>query len=165
MARAGPERAAGADVFPPAASGVDTFPVVKRVPEAGREVGPRLGPGTAPDDPLRREGRLVLGGKERRRAELLKEDCRRRSRDRSVAHARLDLRAWRRSLGALRDRPELRALTGMFERWQEEILNDFTDRVTQGVVEGATNRAKVVERRADGYRTIENVRLHLLLAG
>jgi transposase len=63
------------------------------------------------------------------------------------------------------DLPEMQALDGMFCRWQEEILNYFTFRVTQGGVEGRNNRTKVIERRAYGYRTFTNLRRRLLLAG
>jgi transposase len=184
MDMAGNYRAAVQEVLPQAVIVVDKFHVVKRVTEAVREVWQRVMRGTDPDDPLRSDGRLVLWGKERltgdkwtklnallwrfpplRQAYLLKEDFRRWYRCSSVPHARLELRAWRRTLVEVRDLPELRALSGMFDRWQEEILNYFTYRVTQGFVEGSNNRAKVFERRAYGYRNVENLRLHLLLAG
>jgi transposase len=184
MDMAGHYRAAVQEVLPQATIVVDKFHVVKRVTEAVRDVWQRVIRGTAPDDPLRSDGRLVLWGRERltgdqwttlnallwrspplRQAYLLKEDFRRWYRCSSLPHARLELRAWRRTLFDIRDLPELRALSGMFDLWQEEILNYFTYRVTQGFVEGTNNRAKVFERRAYGYRNVENLRLHLLLAG
>jgi len=67
------------------------------------------------------------------------------------------LNAWRRMAADLPDLPEFVALGGMFDRWQEEILNYFTYRVTQGFVEGKNNLAKVLERRAFGYRNVDNL--------
>jgi transposase len=52
----------------------------------------------------------------------------------------------------------------MFALWQEEILNYFTYRVTQGFVEGKNNLAKAFERRAFGYRNVDNLSRHLRLA-
>jgi transposase len=183
MDMAGNYRAAVQEVLPRAAIVVDKFHVVKRVTEAVRDVWQRLLRRADLDDSLRRDGRLVLWGKERltadqwtalnallrrfpplRQAYLLKEDFRRWYRCSSRLHARLELHAWRRTLAEGTDLPELRALSGMFDRWQEEILNYFTYRVTQGFVEGSNNRAKAFERRAYGYRNVENLRLHLLLA-
>jgi transposase len=68
-------------------------------------------------------------------------------------------------IAALTDLPEMRALARMMTLWQEDILNDFTFRVTQGPVEGQNNRAKVIKRRADGYRNFSNYRRRLSLAG
>ena len=45
-----------------------------------------------------------------------------------------------------------------------KILNYFTHPVTQGFVEGKSNLAKVLERRAFGYRNVDNVRVQLQLA-
>ena len=60
--------------------------------------------------------------------------------------------------------PEMQALGSMFTGWGEEILNYFTTRVTQGLVEGKNHRAKVIQRQAYGYRTFANYRLRRLLA-
>jgi transposase len=65
----------------------------------------------------------------------------------------------------LSELPERPALGGMFRRWQEELLNSFTFRVTPGGVAGRTNRAKGSERPASGSRNFANVRRRLLLAG
>jgi transposase len=184
MDMAGNFRAAVQAVLPQATIVADKFHVVKRVTEALRQVWQRLGHGKGRDDPLRTDGRLVLRAREHlsaeqraqlepllwrypslRRAYLLKEDFRRWYRTATTATARLELRAWRRTVGELPDLPEFRALAGMFASWQEEILNYFTYRVTQGFVEGTNNRAKVLERRAYGYRNVQNLRLQLLLDG
>jgi transposase len=181
MDMAGHYRAAVQAVLPGATIVVDKFHVVKRVTEAVREVWQRLKAG-AHDADLTRVGRFVLHAGEHlssaqatqlnvllwrypalQRAYRLKEDFRRWYRDSCSPHARLELQAWRRTLSEASDLPELGALAGMFDRWQEEILNYFTYRVTQGFVEGTNNRAKVFERRAYGYRNVENLRLHLLL--
>jgi len=154
------------------------------VTEAVRQVWQRLVHGKDRDDPLRTHGRLVLRAREHlsaeqrarlepllrrypslRQAYLLKEDFRCWYRMATSATARLELRAWRRTVAELPDLPELRALAGMFALWLEEILNFFTHRVTQGFVEGTNNRAKVLERRAYGYRNVQNLRLQLMLGG
>jgi transposase len=77
----------------------------------------------------------------------------------------LEVRAWRRTLFAVANLPEFRALRGMFELGQEEILTYVTARVTPGDVAGKNNSAKALERRAFGYRTVDTLRLHLRLAG
>jgi hypothetical protein len=61
-AMAGHDRAVVQAGLPRAAIGVDTFPVVKRLTEARREVWQRVLRGTDPDDPRQSDGRLVLGG-------------------------------------------------------------------------------------------------------
>jgi len=171
-------------VLPHAAIVADKFHVIARITEAVRDVWRRLLRGKRRDDPLRRTGRGVLRGREHlsleeeatlrgvlrsypalRRAWLLKEDFRRWYRAASAATARLELRAWRRMIVDLPDLPEMPALEGMLNRWQEEILNYFTFRVTQGPVEGHNHRAKVIQRRAYGYRSFPNYRRRLLLAG
>jgi transposase len=176
-------RAAVQEVLPQAVIVADKFHVVKRVLEALRQVWQRLVRARGPTDPLRAEGKLVLWAREHlrpdqtvaldallwrhpplRTAYLLKEDFRRWYRESSAKNARLELRAWRRTLGEVSDLPELRALSGMFDRWQEEILNYFTYRVTQGFVEGKNTYAKALQRRAFGYRNVANLRAHLCLA-
>ena len=181
MARA--YRAAVQLVLPAAAITVDKFHVVKRVQEALAAVWHRLVRGKNRTDPLRQHGRLVLRNREDlsvadwarftpvlrqypdlRRAWLLKEDFRRWYRTATARTARLELRAW---LAMVTDRaglPEFQALRAMFTEWREEILTYFASRVTQGVVEGNNNRAKVIQRQAYGYRNFHNYRLRLLLA-
>jgi len=184
MDMSGAFRAAVEAVLPHAAIVADKFHVIARITEAVRDVWRRLLRGKRRDDPLRRTGRGVLRGREHlsleeeatlrgvlrsypalRRAWLLKEDFRRWYRAASAATARLELRAWRRMIVDLPDLPEMPALEGMLNRWQEEILNYFTFRVTQGPVEGHNHRAKVIQRRAYGYRSFPNYRRRLLLAG
>jgi transposase len=184
MDMSGAFRAAVQAVLPDAAIVADKFHVLARITEAVRDVWRRLVHGTGRHDPLRRSGRGVLRGREHlspeeevtlravlrsypalRRAWLLKEDFRRWYRTASAATARLELRAWRRMIADLPDLPELQALAGMLTQWQEEILNYFTFRVTQGPVEGQNHRAKVIQRRAYGYRNFANYRRRLLLAG
>ncbi len=97
-----------------------------------------------------------------RKAYLLKEDLRRWYRQSTPKDARLELLAWRRMVADLPDATEFSALDTMFAQWQEEILAYFTYRVTQGVVEGKNNRAKVIERQAYGYRNFPNLRRRLL---
>jgi len=180
----GPFRAAVQVVLPNAAIVADKYHVVARITEAVRAVWRRLLRGKGRHDPLRSVGRWVLRGREHlspeeettlrvvlrpypalRRAWLLKEDFRRWYRTASAGTARLELSAWRRMIAELPDLPEIQALDGMLTLWQEEILNYFTFRVTQGPVEGQNNRAKVIQRRAYGYRTFTNYRRRLLLAG
>jgi transposase len=184
MDMSGAFRAAVQAVLPDAAIVVDKFHVIARITKAVREVWRRLLHGKGRDDPLRGTGRGVLRGREHlsldeeatlrtvlrpypalRRAWLLKEDFRRWYRAASATTARLELGAWRRMIVDLPDLPEMRALTGMLNLWQEEILNYFTFRVTQGPVEGQNHRAKVIQRRAYGYRNFTNYRRRLLLAG
>jgi transposase len=184
MDMSGTFRSAVQAVLPDAAIVADKYHVVARITKAVRDVWHRMLRGKQRDDPLRRVGRWVLRGRENlsreeeatlrrvlrpypalRRAWLLKEDFRRWYGAASAASARVELGAWRRMIADLPDLPEIRALDGMLNLWQEEILNYFTDRVTQGSVEGQNNRAKVIQRRAYGYRNFTNYRRRLLLAG
>ena len=48
------------------------------------------------------------------------------------------------------------------QNWEEEILNYFTWRYTNGFTEGKNNKIKVLKRQAYGYRTFENFRLRIL---
>jgi transposase len=169
MDMAGNFRAAVQEVLPQTAIVADKFHVVKRVGQALGQLWRRLLRGKPKDDPLRKEGALALGAYEHlnpadrstldlllraypllHRAHRLKEDFRAWYRRCSAKDARLDLTAWRRMIADLPALPEFQALAGMFALWQEEILNYFTDRVTQGFVEGKNNRAKAFERRAFG---------------
>lgn len=184
MDMSGTFRSAVQAVLPDVAIVVDKDHVVARITKAVQDVWRRLLRGKGRDDPLRHTGRWVLRGRDHlspdeeaslrlvlrpypdlRRAWLLKEDFRRWYRAASAASARLELSAWRRMIPQIPDLPEIRALEGMLKLWQEEILNFFTFRVTQGPVEGQNNRAKVIQRRAYGYRNFANYRRRLLLAG
>lgn len=58
----------------------------------------------------------------------------------------------------------LRTLKNTLSRWREEILNFFRYRLTNARVEGFNNVAKVIKRRAYGFRSFENYKLRLLNA-
>ena len=65
---------------------------------------------------------------------------------------------------ALSSVPEIRTLRGTLMRWRTEILAYFSLGLTNGMTEGFNNNAKVVKRRAYGYRSFRNYRLRLLNA-
>jgi len=58
----------------------------------------------------------------------------------------------------------LLTLRNTLKRWREEILNFFRYRLTNARVEGFNNVAKVIKRRAYGFRSFENYKLRLLNA-
>jgi transposase len=60
--------------------------------------------------------------------------------------------------------PELQTLRRTLMRWRKEILAYFDTGLTNGRTEGFNNKAKVVKRRAYGYRSFANYRLRLLNA-
>lgn len=62
------------------------------------------------------------------------------------------------------DLPEIKTLRRTMLKWKEEILNYFLTRLTNARTEGFNNKAKVVKRRAYGYRSFENYRLKVLTA-
>jgi len=176
-------RAAVQLVLPHAVITADKFHVIARVNEALARVVTRLMKGRKRTDPIRRAARLVLRNREDldaaawerltpvlrlvpqlRRAWLFKEDLRRWYRTATAATARLELRAWQRMVADTGALPEMQALVSLVSGWGEEVLNYFTTRVTQGVVEGKNHRAKVIQRQAYGYRNFTNYRLRLLLA-
>jgi transposase len=76
----------------------------------------------------------------------------------------------KRALTVLTDRlaaaslPELQTLRRTLMRWRREILAYFATGLTNGRTEGFNNKAKVVKRRAYGYRSFQNYRLRLLNA-
>ena len=49
-------------------------------------------------------------------------------------------------------------------RWRNEILEYFKNRLTNARTEGFNNVAKVVKKRAYGYRSFKTYRLALLQA-
>lgn len=59
---------------------------------------------------------------------------------------------------------ELKRLRRTLMSWREEILNYFKTRLTNARTEGFNNVAKLVQKRAYGYRSFENYRLRLLNA-
>lgn len=65
---------------------------------------------------------------------------------------------------ALSQLPEIKRLRKTLVRWRQEILNYFRTRLTNARTEGFNNVAKLVQKRAYGYRSFENYRLRLLNA-
>jgi transposase len=59
---------------------------------------------------------------------------------------------------------ELNTLAKTLHKWAEMILNYFQHRLTNGRTEGFNNKAKLVKRRAYGYRNFENYRRRVLCA-
>jgi transposase len=60
--------------------------------------------------------------------------------------------------------PELNTLARTLARWRSEVLAYFDTGLTNGMTEGFNNKAKLVKRRAFGYRSFQNYRLRLLNA-
>lgn len=60
--------------------------------------------------------------------------------------------------------PEVQTLRRTLKSWFNEILNYFKWRLTNARVEGYNNVAKLIKKRAYGYRSFENYRLRLLNA-
>lgn len=75
-----------------------------------------------------------------------------------------------RALTAMTDRmaksilPEVKTFRRTLLKWRNEILAYFGRRITNGRTEGFNNKAKLVKRRAYGYRSFKNYRLRLLNA-
>lgn len=59
---------------------------------------------------------------------------------------------------------EIQTLRRTLLKWRKEILAYFKTRITNARTEGFNNKAKVVKRRAYGYRSFNNYRLRLLNA-
>ena len=94
---------------------------------------------------------------------LAKEALHRLYRTRGYGRARKALTAFTDSLAASQ-LPELQTLRRTLMRWRNEVLNYFRFRVTNGRTEGFNNKAKLVKRRAYGYKSFHNYRLRLLNA-
>ena len=62
------------------------------------------------------------------------------------------------------DVPELQTFRGTLMKWRKEVLAYFRTRATNGMTEGFNGKAKLVKRRAYGYRSFTNYRLRLLNA-
>lgn len=60
--------------------------------------------------------------------------------------------------------PEIKTLRRTLMKWREEILNYFLTGLTNGRTEGYNNLAKLVQKRAFGYKSFRNYRLRLLSA-
>jgi transposase len=58
--------------------------------------------------------------------------------------------------------PEIKKLRRTLMKWKEEILNYFATRITNGRTEGFNNLAKLLQKRAFGFRSFTNYRLRLL---
>jgi transposase len=65
---------------------------------------------------------------------------------------------------ALSTMPEIKTLRRTLQRWSREILNYFKSRLTNARTEGFNNVAKLVQKRAYGYKSFRNYRLRLLSA-
>lgn len=74
----------------------------------------------------------------------------------------------RRALVGLLDRmalsqlPEIKRLRKTLLKWKTEILNYFITGLTNGRTEGFNNLAKLLQKRAFGFRSFKNYRLRLL---
>lgn len=60
--------------------------------------------------------------------------------------------------------PELQTLRRTLQRWRAEVLAYFETGLTNAMTEGFNLKAKLVKRRAFGYRSFRNYRLRLLNA-
>ena len=65
---------------------------------------------------------------------------------------------------SLRCSPSLQTFRRTLMRWRREILAYFGTGLTNGRTEGFNNKAKLVKKRAYGYRSFRNYRLRLLNA-
>ena len=74
----------------------------------------------------------------------------------------------KRALVALLDRmalselPEIKKLRKTLMKWKNEILNYFKTGITNGRTEGFNNLAKLLQKRAFGFKSFKNYRLRLL---
>ena len=57
---------------------------------------------------------------------------------------------------------EIQSLRKTLMKWKTEILNYFRTRITNGRTEGYNRKAKLIQRKAYGYRNFENYRLRLI---
>lgn len=60
--------------------------------------------------------------------------------------------------------PEIQTVRKTLIKWQYEILNYFRTGLTNARVEGFNNKAKLIKRKAYGYRSFKNYRLRVLNA-
>ena len=63
---------------------------------------------------------------------------------------------------ALSTLPEIKTLRKTLMSWRNEILNFFINRTTNARTEGYNNLAKLLQKRAFGFRSFKNYRLRLL---
>jgi transposase len=50
-----------------------------------------------------------------------------------------------------------------FNNWKNDILNFFTHRVTNGIVEGLNNVIKTIKRQAYGFRNFDNFKIKIIV--
>jgi transposase len=62
---------------------------------------------------------------------------------------------------ALSQLPEMKKLRTTLMKWKTEILNYFLTGLTNGRTEGFNNLAKLLQKRAFGFRSFKNYRLRL----
>ena len=63
---------------------------------------------------------------------------------------------------ALSGRKPVQSLRKTLMKWRKEILNYFRTGITNGKTEGYNRKAKLIQRKAYGYRNFENYRLKLI---
>ncbi|WP_417335908.1 ISL3 family transposase [Halobacteriovorax marinus] len=63
---------------------------------------------------------------------------------------------------ALSGRKAVQSLRKTLVKWQVEILNYFKSGITNAKTEGYNRKAKLIQRKAYGYRNFENYRLRLI---
>lgn len=63
---------------------------------------------------------------------------------------------------ALSSLPEIKTLRRTLMSWRNEVLNFFINRTTNARTEGFNNLAKLLQKRAFGFRSFFNYRLRLL---
>ena len=63
---------------------------------------------------------------------------------------------------ALSGRRQVQTLRKTLMKWRTEILNYFRTGLTNGRTEGYNRKAKLIQRKAYGYRNFENYRLRLI---
>jgi len=93
---------------------------------------------------------------------LLKEEFRlifEKSKDRGRAERYL--RAWKFKALNVGDN-FMKKFVSTLENWQEQILNYFIERITNGFVEGMNGAIRIIIRRAFGYRNFKSFRLQVL---
>jgi transposase len=62
---------------------------------------------------------------------------------------------------ALSGRKVVQSLSKTLMKWSTEILYYFRAKITNGRTEGYNRKVKIIQRKAYGYRNIENYRLRL----
>jgi len=102
----------------------------------------------------------LLGHPELRAVYEAKEALHRLYRTRGFLRAGQALTALTDRLAAS-DIPELQTFRGTLMRWRREILEYFRTGLTNGRTEGFNNKAKLVKKRAYGYRSFRTYRLRL----